>query len=191
MSGRRRTAWWTAGLLAAGIVAGVAGTWGGYKAVEATSGEAFCSTCHVMEPVTEAYRRDPHSGDTTLGVRAECADCHLPHDNAAHYLYRKAVDGLRDVYVNTLGDPQAIDWHARRDQRERYVYDSGCLTCHAGVADGGSGSGLAARMHAKYAAHRDDADNPVQCVSCHVSAGHRDLGHLIEAAFGPPDYGTW
>lgn len=177
-------------ILAIGIFTGIIGTWGGYHAVKATSGEAFCSSCHVMEPMAAAYRRDPHSGAGPLGVRAECSDCHLPHDNVVHYLYQKGVDGIRDVYVNVLGSPEAIDWHARRDEREHYVYDSGCLACHTRVADIESGDDTKSRMHAKYAAHRDDAE-PIRCVSCHVSVGHKNMGHLIEEAFGPSDYGTW
>ncbi|MEN8176308.1 MAG: NapC/NirT family cytochrome c, partial [Pseudomonadota bacterium] len=39
----------------------------------ATSGEAFCTTCHSMELAAEPYRQSSHYMPTS-GVRASCGD---------------------------------------------------------------------------------------------------------------------
>ena len=73
-----RGRWGTATLLAVGAVAGVL-FWGGFNtAMEATNTMAFCTSCHEMrDNVYAEYRQSVHYKNAS-GVRATCADCHVP-----------------------------------------------------------------------------------------------------------------
>lgn len=45
---------------------------------EYTNTEEFCSSCHMNDVVPE-YRHSVHYMNRS-GVKADCADCHLPHE---------------------------------------------------------------------------------------------------------------
>lgn len=146
-------------------------------AFHATGGEAFCTTCHTMEPMAKAYRQDVHGGANPLGLTAQCVDCHLSHENSLAYFYTKAKFGLNDVYAQTFKDLDAIDWQALREHREDYVFDSGCLKCHSNLEQ-------APRRDTKaYVAHRPYFLGEIEkkCVSCHQHVGHKDLGSILQA----------
>ncbi len=103
------------------------------EGITATSDAEFCVGCHSMELFESAHNADIHGGNNDHGVRATCAQCHLPHDSSLNYLYTKARTGIHDLWVENLGDPDNIDWEAKRAHREEYVYDSGCITCHSNL----------------------------------------------------------
>ncbi|MEW5941991.1 MAG: NapC/NirT family cytochrome c, partial [Chloroflexota bacterium] len=52
-----------------------------------------CANCHVMDAVYENYYHAAHE------KWAECADCHLPHENLFAYYFEKGRQGMHDVYV--------------------------------------------------------------------------------------------
>jgi len=160
-------------LVAAPLVA-VAGWVAAEHLFRATSGEAFCTTCHTMEPFAAAYRRDLHGGRNPAGVAARCTDCHLPHRDPLGYLIAKARFGLHDLWAQLTHDLDGIDWQSRRAAREDYVFDSGCLTCHSALAE------VRGDSHA-FLAHRPYflGETARQCVSCHPRVGHHDLAATI------------
>lgn len=167
-----------AGLAALGGVV-VSGAWAFTQSmIEATGGVEFCTGCHSMEPMGRAYLEDVHGGHSRSGVQAHCADCHLPHDSQLGYLIAKARTGIHDVWVEFLGDPQAIDWEAKREHRERYVYDSGCLHCHSRLQEAPVSDPKTVVAHRPY--FQGTANR--QCVSCHQHVGHKDLGLHLRAA---------
>ncbi|MGY4107194.1 MULTISPECIES: cytochrome c3 family protein [Aeromonas] len=144
----------------------------GAEVVKATGDERFCGSCHEMKPMVEAYRHDIHGGSNRVGFKAECADCHLPHDNTFNYLLKKATSGLNDVYKVTLTDTSKIDWLGKRDRREEFVYDSGCLSCHQGLLEKTVATNpKSLQMHAHYQEMQQKGEK-LQCVSCHVTIGH-------------------
>lgn len=66
-------------LLAIGFIAAIIGTVGFTSAVGSTNTLQFCTSCHEMRAfVFEEYRQSPHYRNNS-GVRATCADCHVPH----------------------------------------------------------------------------------------------------------------
>lgn len=144
----------------------------GAEVVKATGDEQFCGACHEMKPMVEAYRHDIHGGSNRVGFKAECADCHLPHDNAFNYLLKKATSGLNDVYKVTLTDTSKIDWLGKRERREEFVYDSGCLSCHQGLLEKTVASNpKSLEMHGHYQKRQQEGE-ALQCVSCHLTIGH-------------------
>jgi cytochrome c-type protein NapC len=65
-------------LLFIGFLAGAAFLGGTYWAFEATSTPGFCAnSCHEMQTPVAEYRKSPHYANRS-GVRATCADCHIP-----------------------------------------------------------------------------------------------------------------
>ncbi len=139
---------------------------------EATSNAEFCGLCHVMQPMVAAYQDSVHGGNNPAGVAASCSDCHVDHSNPVAYYYTKARSGTIDTWVALTSNEFAIDWQARREERDRFVYDSGCLQCHSNLENISAGKDA----HAKYFAGLIDA----QCVDCHESVGHANLNeHLL------------
>ena len=80
-----------------------------------------------------------------------------------------------DTWVELLYDPDSTDWHAIRDNRESYVFDSGCLGCHANLLDAFPRSTDAFAAHKPYFSE----ESQKTCVSCHTSVGHKDLGAFL------------
>ena len=141
-----------------------------------TSDDEFCSSCHSHQPIGSSYRASLHGGNNPTGWRASCSDCHIPHDNAVHYIWVKAIHGVVDPTMEILKDPYDIDWHGHREKRNNYVYDSGCLSCHKYLESRTEGNPKAFLPHRQYF---QQSDSP-QCVECHQHVGHDELGHHLE-----------
>ena len=168
---------WKVALLCIGFgVAGLLFSLGMAEGIHATSGAEFCVGCHVMEPMVEAYEEDIHGGKNSHGIRAECTDCHLPHESVFGYVVAKGISGMKDVWGNVVKDPTKIDWQERRTHREHFVYDSGCLSCHAQLEEATMSNMKAFLPHRDYFLGRTN----MTCVSCHENVGHKNLGLHLE-----------
>jgi len=145
------------------------------EAYHATADAEFCVKCHAMEPLVASYKEDIHGGKNEHGVRAGCCDCHLPHDSATRYVIAKNVTSLKDIWGNFVIGPENIDWEEKRNHRERFTYDSGCMGCHHELEEASMGNKQAFLPHRDY--FRGSTNET--CVSCHPNVGHKDLGlHL-------------
>lgn len=72
-------------------------TFGGTQAVlHATSTTEFCVSCHTMEQPLKEYQGSVHFSNSR-GIRAECADCHIPTHNTIDYLWTK-IRASKDIY---------------------------------------------------------------------------------------------
>ncbi len=145
--------------------------------IHATSDYEFCTSCHSHKPIGSSYREDLHGGNNSAGWRASCSDCHIPHDNALHYLWVKGVHGVVDPTMEILKQPEQIDWHGNRANRERYVYDSGCLNCHKFLQQTSLANSKAFLPHRKYFSGQE----ALSCVGCHQHVGHANLGIHLES----------
>lgn len=139
--------------------------------IEITSHADFCGACHVMEPMVDSYHADIHGGNNPRGIMAPCTDCHVSHENVVSHFVGKARSGTHDAFVTIFTDEKNNDWQALREEREEYVYDSGCLTCHRnlGNVDGGQ------KEHQNYF----DGLIDTQCVTCHEEVGHSNLNKYL------------
>ncbi|MCD6347358.1 MAG: cytochrome c nitrite reductase small subunit [Bacteroidales bacterium] len=80
-----------------------------------------CVNCHIMAPQYATYSHSSHRG------RANCNDCHVPHNNVINKYYFKAKDGLRHASIFTLRkEPQVIFIH----EAGREVVQNNCIRCH-------------------------------------------------------------
>ena len=144
--------------------------------IHATGDHEFCSSCHSHAPIGASYRESLHGGNNPSGWRASCSNCHIPSDNALHYLWVKGVHGVVDPTMEILKDSYDIDWHGNRERREEYVYDSACLSCHLYLQEQSEGNSKAFRPHRSYFSKPDE----YSCVGCHEHVGHSRLGYHLE-----------
>ncbi|WNO11004.1 NapC/NirT family cytochrome c [Teredinibacter sp. KSP-S5-2] len=103
-----------------------------------TNSMEFCISCHEMEKyVYEEYQQSTHFKNAS-GVRAECADCHLPHAWGPKVV-KKIKKGFTEIpakIMGTISTPEKFEakklemaervWHemVETDSRE-------CRNCHA------------------------------------------------------------
>ncbi|WP_156927188.1 NapC/NirT family cytochrome c [Azospirillum halopraeferens] len=168
---------------AVGVVVGVVG-WGGFNTVmEATNQTSFCISCHEMRStVYEEYKTSVHFRNAS-GVRAECADCHVPRD-WTHKVIRK-VAATRELYhwaVGTIDTPEKFEdrrYRLARNEWDRMrASDSReCRNCHSFEAMDFH------KQTAKAATAMESAMKAGKtCIDCHkgvahtlpdITAGHR------------------
>jgi cytochrome c-type protein NapC len=88
-------------ILAFGFIGGIV-FWGGFNTVlEATNTEQFCIGCHEMKDnVYAEYTTSMHFSNRS-GVRATCADCHVPHEWTDKII--RKVQAVRDIWGNLTG----------------------------------------------------------------------------------------
>ncbi|MBT3190830.1 MAG: hypothetical protein HN736_09035 [Anaerolineae bacterium] len=148
----------------------------GDESFTATSGADFCVSCHSMEPFVAANADNHHGGNNDFGIKASCTDCHLPHDNSAHYFYEKGRRGLNDFLAENFQDTSEIDWLAKTEHREEFVYDSGCMTCHVELEKATQDT----EEHRNYFAGKTTS----KCATCHEEVGHSNLKkHLLQSKY--------
>lgn len=148
--------------------------WGGFNtAMEASNRLDFCIGCHEMEStVYREYRQSAHYSNAS-GVRAVCADCHVPKD-WTHQVLRK-VQASRELYAWAAGTIDTREkFDARRPQLAERVWQSmrasdsrECRNCHDFAAMKNAIQGrFAARAH-------DDASlDGRSCIDCHQGVAH-------------------
>jgi len=145
-----------------------------------TGDEAFCRTCHAMRPMADAYREDVHGGAGEQGIQALCTDCHAPHDNPLNHVWAKMRFGTHSIWAQLTYDLDEIDWEAKREERERLVFDSGCLHCHSDLERASKKDSSTFIAHRPYFQGRTSK----QCVTCHERVGHKNLSAHLERYFG-------
>ena len=108
---------------AAGVALGLAGAFAlEFDLWAMLKGEpSSCAQCHVMLPQYESWAHSTHYG------RAQCTDCHLPHQNPLKYWAEKARAGAWDAWVFLRrAEPQTI---VAKEGTEELVQEN-CRRCH-------------------------------------------------------------
>ena len=168
-------------VLIAGFLAGIV-FWGGFHwTLEATNSEEFCVSCHTMETNLGEYRETIHYNNHS-GVRAVCADCHVPKE-WSHKMKAKIM-AVKDVYhelAGTIATPE--DYEAHRLSMASVVWtkmkasDSReCRNCH-------NFEYMDFTMQETRAAeeHQRAIDTGMTCIDCHQGIAHSlPSGHLEE-----------
>jgi cytochrome c-type protein NapC len=88
-------------LLIAGAIGGIL-FWGSFNwAMELANTEAFCTSCHEMrDNVYKELQSTVHFSNRS-GVRAKCADCHVPHE--WFYKIRRKIEASNELLHPILG----------------------------------------------------------------------------------------
>ena len=139
-----------------------------------TSTTEFCYVCHSHDAfIRPEYEASSHYQNVS-GVRTECADCHLPHDNWFELVWTKAVVSL-DIIPEAMGKLDTAEkYEAHRAEMAEEVwrqFKSGdsrfCRSCHSIEAmDLDAQDRKTARRHAE-AEGRNET-----CIDCHYGIVH-------------------
>ena len=172
--------------LAAGLLIGSTGF---ASFVQHTSSLDFCTSCHEMnDSVYEEYKKTIHYSNTA-GVRAVCADCHVPHDWRDVVVRKLAA--AKDVYHHLLGTIDTAEkFDARRLQMAQQVWDrmkengsKECRNCHAFDAMVFANQKQRARKQHELAM----ADGR-SCVECHKGIAHKAVHEQLQKAESQDDF---
>ena len=153
-----------------GLVGGAIIIFGLGKAVEATSTNDFCASCHVHPQATSSWKQGVHYA-TESGYHVGCAECHLPPKGQG-YLIEKIKTGGRDVWSNWTKDLAEFDWEAAStlERASKHVYNSTCVKCHENLFPAKlTREGSDAHLYYK---QMTDKGEKLQCISCHLNSGH-------------------
>ena len=118
----------------------------------------------------------------------ECAACHLPPKGSVDYFMAKARMGIKDVWSYVTKDTETIDWESKSqlEYAVNIVYNESCTACHVNLfPEGITDEGVTAHLH-----YEDNAEKlGLQCISCHLDAGHYDPDYRHEQLAGVPETG--
>lgn len=167
---KRRWGWlW---LLLLGIILGAALLAGTATVFHKTSDTAFCVSCHTMQQPLAEYQGSVHF-QNTKGIRAECADCHVPHQ-PIDYLWTK-IRAVKDIYgemVGTIDTPEKYEAHklamAQSVWKTLKENDSAtCRSCHSYDAMDITAQRPEARLQHPVAIKQGET-----CIDCHKGVAH-------------------
>lgn len=139
---------------------------------EQTNKMAFCVSCHEMQQNFDEYKKSVHYTNRT-GVRAECADCHVPKE-FGRKLWAK-IYAAKDVWHTLLGTVDTPEkFNAKRMEMAQRVWakleasgSSECRNCHAFDAMNLEEQGRRSRTK-----HPEAVKEGKTCVSCHKGVVH-------------------
>ena len=174
-------------LLIIGLVAGALMLGGMLWAVEATSKDEFCISCHEMSSKPFAEMKGTVHRNNLSGVTAGCADCHIPKPFFAKVTRKvKSVKELYGHYVTgVISTPEKYEAHrlemAGAVWREMKSTDSReCRSCHDEIAMNVEGQGATAA-----GMHKMAFQGGMTCIDCHQGIAHElpedAAGHYRDA----------
>jgi formylglycine-generating enzyme required for sulfatase activity len=174
---RTKTGW----LIMAGVIIAIVILRSGKAAVEYTSSDKYCISCHIHPMADESWKFSSHFKNES-GVTTNCYKCHLPPEGHG-YLFAKAKHGAVDIYGYLFKDSAKINWEAKKqlEYAKGYVYEKSCLECHQNLfpatlsVDGSN-------AHLFYTMGKDN----LNCINCHLNVGHYDPNaiHAHNTTFG-------
>ncbi len=178
----RINGWLLVALLVAAVVVGAGGIVGSVAFNRHTSTDAFCTSCHAMALQADDpyYQHSAHFANAE-GVRASCADCHIPTTNWFVETYTHVSSGTRDVFANfthNFNDPKVWAAHrtemAKQVRAQMHAQDSiTCRDCHEADA-------IHPTSDAGRAAHAMLHQGKVTCVDCHSNLVHPEAEPTAE-----------
>ncbi|MEA1065283.1 NapC/NirT family cytochrome c [Erwinia sp. HR93] len=179
-SGRRLGWLW---ILVVGILLGAALLAGGATVMHKTSDTEFCVSCHTMERPLAEYQGSIHF-QNPRGIRAECADCHVPHQ-PLDYMKTKIM-AVKDVWGEMTGKidtPEKYEAHklemAQSVWKTLKASDSAtCRSCHSFQAMDILAQSAEARQQHPVAIKEGQT-----CIDCHKGVAHilPDMSNLAAA----------
>ncbi|MEH6587645.1 MAG: NapC/NirT family cytochrome c [Halioglobus sp.] len=164
----------TLGVLAAGIVLGIAGLLAFDVTMHATSTDKFCTSCHEMQIPAAQLQKTSHFSNSS-GVSAGCSDCHLPQEFFPKMV--RKVEAAREVWGTITGiidTPEKYIAHApamkaREIARLKANDSQECRNCH-------DAQRMLSVIQTSKAQrfHRALASNRKTCIDCHAGIAHPD-----------------
>ncbi|WP_029007519.1 NapC/NirT family cytochrome c [Azospirillum halopraeferens] len=154
---------------------GALAAWGAFSvAIDKTNSLEFCISCHSMQAtVYQEYRNSPHFSNAS-GVRATCADCHVPKPFIDKMIAK--VTAAKDVYHTVLGTidtPEKFEKNrlhmAKAVWARMEATDSReCRSCHSRDA-----MDIHKQRPKAQSLMTKGMDQGQTCISCHKGIAHK------------------
>lgn len=167
-----------------GLVAGVGITLTAYHYYEKSSENESCMSCHYHPKSEDSWKQSMHYNNES-GTVTDCAACHLPPKGTWKYFYAKATTGMKDLWSYLTKDAEEIDFDSKSnlDYAVKIVYNESCEKCHHNIFPKGiTDDGIAAHLY--YDENKEKLG--LQCINCHLNAGHYDPNYKHEKMTGAP-----
>ena len=158
-------------IFSGGLLIGICASVALYKTSVYFSTDESCMQCHVHPHVEDSWKLSKHVNNGS-GVKTHCVACHLPPqtDTWAHYT-AKAKLGLTDVWAYLTKDSADFNWEQKSELEHavKYIPNDACKDCHQNLfPEGITDDGITAHL---YYDENEEKLN-LQCISCHLDAGH-------------------
>jgi len=173
---RTPSARWSVGaLVLIGLIIGAAGIIGTQVMVAATGTNQFCSNaCHSMQWVANEYRQSVHYVNHSA-VRAECHDCHIPHQYP-ELLWYKTKAGIKEGIGEARGVIDTEEkFNKERARMANLVIEefkannsANCRVCHVFSAEV-----IAKQKDFVQPMHQAVLAGNGTCVDCHKGVAHK------------------
>ncbi len=147
-----------------------------------------CMACHAHPASDASWKKSVHYMNGS-GVVTDCAECHLPPRGSFEYVKAKISTGVKDVWSYMTKDTEKIDWEQKGELEyaQKIVYNSSCKACHVNIfPEGITDDGITAHLY-----YEDNEEKlGLQCVSCHLDAGHYNPNYKHGQLLERPVVGT-
>lgn len=167
------------GILGIGISASL------YQTSVYFSTDESCMMCHVHPHVEDSWQMSKHMNNSS-GTKVHCVDCHLPPKNNTWAHYKAKVKlGAKDAWGYFMKDSADFDWDAKSelDHAVKYIPNESCKECHYNLfPEGISDDAIIAHLY--YEENEEKLD--LQCISCHLDAGHYNPNYSHSHMTGVP-----
>lgn len=142
--------------------------------LSATNEMNFCTSCHSMQVNLEEYKATVHYKNAS-GVRATCADCHVPKEFIPKMIAK--VMAAKDVFHELIGTIDTQEkYEAHRWKMANRVWDKmkstnsrECRTCHDF-----SQMDLGVQNRTARGRHANAEDAGKTCIDCHKGIAHHE-----------------
>ena len=94
--------------LLTGLVLGVVGMVLFNAAVQKTSTNDYCMSCHVHVDADAAWKMSSHYNNPS-GTKTDCVACHLPPKGSKGYYSAKVKTGMKDLWAYWTKDKEELD----------------------------------------------------------------------------------
>jgi sulfatase modifying factor 1 len=175
-------------LISIGIIIGVVFVAALYQTSVYFSTNESCMMCHVHPHAEESWQLSVHVNNGS-GVTVNCVDCHLPpSDNTWAHYSAKALLGARDLWGYLTKDSADFNWDQKSELEYaiKYIPNESCVKCHQNLfPEGITDDGITAHLY-----YDDNVEKlDLQCISCHLDAGHYNPNYAHGQMVGIPGIG--
>lgn len=164
------------GIFVVGGIAGLVMAGATASFVQYSSSLEFCIGCHEMETTVYQEYKDTIHYQNKYGVRATCADCHIPHHSWIATLWRKARASFNELPHHLLGTLDTVEKFEEHRQKmaesvwaEMRANDSReCRYCHDREAMVLTDQSTRASKQ-----HKKAQEEGETCIDCHDGIAHK------------------
>jgi len=170
----------------AGMVFGIVLFIIAYQVTVYYSTDESCMKCHVHPHVEKTWKMSAHANNKS-GVLTHCVDCHLPPKNQTWNHYSAKVSlGMKDLWGYLFKDSADFNWEMKSEleQAVKYIPNESCKECHRNLLPSGiTDDGITAHLYYE----ENESKLNLQCISCHLDAGHKNSAYKHGRMTGIPE----